>query len=207
MADLFLAEQSTPAAPSAGNGLIWIDSGAKILCHRDSTGLVNARSENAAIAAQAGFAADTYVLNSDILIPSFGFQVKAMFRWILPLSKTAAGIAAPAYSVRIGAARSTADTSRLLLTGPLQTAAVDDGVLTIYIVVRSIGVAGVIQGDMNMDHNLAATGFASNATAAVHATSAGFDMTALAGLYIGLSINGGAAAAWTLSQIRAEAKW
>lgn len=34
-----------------------------------------------------------------------------------------------------------------------------------------------------------------------------FDNSALGGQYIGLSINGGASAAWTISQCRVEAKW
>lgn len=209
MGKIILASETVPAAPAAGLGRIWMDSTAKIMCLRDDTGIVSARSENASIAALALGAADTWVTDSDMRIPSFGMQARTMFRWVLALSKGAAGAAAPAYTVRIGAARSVADTARLVLNGPLQTAVADDGILTIYVTVRNIGAAGVLQGDMNFDHNLAATGFANNATAAVHATSAGFDNTAaaIAGLYISLSVNAGAAAAWTLSQLRAEAKW
>jgi len=41
----------------------------------------------------------------------------------------------------------------------------------------------------------------------VEGTSAGFDNSNLGGSYIGLSINGGASAAWTVTQVIAEAKW
>jgi hypothetical protein len=208
MADILLDAQGVPSTPSSGQGLIYVDTG-KIMGLKADTGLVtSARSEGGSIASQgAGFASDTYLTDSDILIPSFGFQVRSMFRWVISIGKTAAGTAAPIYQVRIGSARTTADASRLTLTGPAQTAAADQGILSIYVIVRSVGASGVIQGSMNFDHNLAATGFANNATAAVAATSAGFDNTALAGLFIGLSINGGASAAWTVDQVRAEAKW
>jgi len=208
MADILLDTQGAPSTPSSGAGLIWVDSTAKIICSKDDAGFVSARSENAAIAAQgAGFASDTYVTDSHILIPSFGFQARTMFRWLISASKTAAGIATPIYQVRIGANKTTGDTSRLTLTGPAQTAAADVALIQIYLTIRSIGASGVMQGTVTMDHNLAATGFANNAAGLVEGTSAGFDMTALAGQFIGLSINGGSSAAWTVTQVRADARW
>lgn len=210
MADILLDEQSVPSTPAAGQGIIWVDSTASIICFKNDSGEIIARSENAATAAQgAGFATDTYVTNSDILIPSFGFQVKTLFRWTISASKTAAGVATPVYTVRIGANRTTADTSRLAITGPAQTAAADVGVLQIYVTVRSVAATGVIQGTTAWSHNGSGAGFtpAANIAGAVEASSAAFDNTALAGLFIGLSINGGASAAWTLTQVRAEAKW
>lgn len=214
MADLFLAAQSVPATPSAGNGVIWVDSVAKIICCKNDTGLVAARSENGSIVNQAGFAADTYLTDSDILVPSFGFQVRTIFKWQLSASKTAAGVATPIYQMRIGSARTTADTSRLTLTGTAQTAVLDIGSLTIIAIVRSVGAAGVIQATAFWDHRgtvasttVQGTGFASDGTGHVEGTSAGFDNSALSGLYVGLSVNGGASAAWTITQARAEAKW
>lgn len=203
-----IATETVPAQPAAGKLAVWPDVNGKILCWKDDAGLITGRGDVASIAAQgAGFAADTYVTDSGLVIPSFGPQVRSRIRWIISASKTAAGIATPVYTIRIGPNRSTADTSRLVLTGPAQTAAADAGVLSIYLVFRASGAVAVIQGDMNFDHNLAATGFANNATAAVSATSASFDATALAGQFIGLSINGGASAAWTISQVRGEAVW
>lgn len=207
MADVLLDTQSAPTTPAAGQGLIWVDNTAKIVCAKDDAGNINSRSENAAIAAQSGFAADTYLTDSHILIPSFGLQARTMFRWLISASKTGAGVATPIYQVRIGANKTTADTSRLTLTGPAQTAVIDNALIQIYLTVRNIGAAGVLQATVTMDHNLAATGFAVNAAGLVEGTSAGFDMTALAGQFIGLSINGGAAAAWTVTQVRADARW
>lgn len=51
------------------------------------------------------------------------------------------------------------------------------------------------------------TGFANDSTGHVEATSASFDMTTLAGQYVGLSLNGGASASWTTTQAQAEAIW
>lgn len=215
MGKILLASESAPSTPASGNGRIWVDSTAKILCCKNDAGLVSARSENASIAAQgAGFASDTWLTDSDILIPSFGVQVRSMFQWKVSASKTAAGVATPSYAIRIGSARTTADTARVTLTGPAQTAVADIGTLTIIAVVRSVGAAGVIQATAWWDHRGTAantttsgTGFANDSTGHVEATGAGFDNSALGGQYISLSLNGGASAAWTVTQVWAEAKW
>lgn len=208
MADLYLAEQSAPATPAAGNQLLWPDSTSPQWFTKDDAGRVWGRSHNAAVAAQgAGFASDTYVTNSNILIPSFGVQAKTVFRWIISASKTAAGTATPIYSVRIGANATAADTARLQLTGPAQTAATDVGLLELVVTVRSVSASGVIQGTARWSHQNTATGFANNVNGAVEGTSSSFDNSALGGSYIGLSIDGGASAAWTITQAIAEATW
>lgn len=215
MADIYLAEQSKPSTPAAGNGIAWIDSTAGILVVTDDAGRHAARTCNASVAAQgAGFSADTYVTNSDILIPSFGVQAKTCFIWTLSASKTAAGTATPIYTLRIGANRTTADTARLALTGPAQTAIADIGTLTVMATVRTVSATGVIQGSAWWAHRGTAAntttggvGFANDTTGHVEGTSAGFDNSALGTSYIGLSIDGGASAAWTVTQVRAEAIW
>lgn len=211
MGDLYLAEQSYPSTPASGNQVIWADSTAPVLCTKDDAGRVYARSHNASVANQgAGFATDTYVTDSDILIPSFGMQARTVIRWVIAASKTAAGTAAPIYSIRIGSARTTADTARLQLTGDAQTAAVDEGLLEIVTTVRTVSATGVIRGAAGWKHNSATAGFASTAAGMANtasASSAGFDNSALGGQYIGLSINGGTSAAWTLAQVIAEAIW
>lgn len=202
MSDILLDEQGFPATPGAGQGIIYYDTSASILINRDKNGGFHGRIAKAAIASQgAGFATDTYVTNSGLLLPSYSMQAQMVFKWVLSFSKTAASTATPIYQIRIGANQSTADTSRLSLTGPAQTAAVDVGLLTILVTVRTVAVNGVIQGTAVWNHTLGtATGFGGN----VEGTSAGFDNTALQGQYIGLSINGGASAAWTLTQCIGE---
>jgi hypothetical protein len=202
------AEQSVPPTPSSGYSALWPDSTSPQWFTKDDAGRIWGRSHNAAIASQgAGFSSDTYITNSDILIPSFGVQAKTVFTWVISASKTAAGTATPIYYVRIGANRTTGDTARLTLTGPAQTAAVDIGLLTIMVTVQSVSASGVIQGTANWSNNGDKTGFCNNHSGSVEGTSAGFDNSALGGSYIGLSIDGGASAAWTLTQVRAEAVW
>ena len=145
---------------------------------------------------------------------SLRLQTSTWIQWQISCSKTGAGVAQPVYTIRTGTLRSTSDTSRLALTGPAQTAVADIGTLIILVTVRTIGASGVIQGTAWWDHRGTAantttsgTGFANDSTGHIEGTSAGFDMTALAGSYISLSINGGASAAWSPTQVVAQANW
>lgn len=197
MAEILLDEQSAPSTPASGKMLVYPDSSASNWVQKTDAGRVEGDFSRSAVATQSGFAADTYVTNSGLILPSHSMQAGMVFEWKLAGSKTAAGIAAPIYQIRIGANQTTADTSRLSITGPAQTAAADDGILTILVTVRNVGAAGVLQGIAAWNHELGtATGFGGNA----EATSAGFDNTALQGQFVGLSINGGASAAWTINQ-------
>src|SRR5689334_16392006 len=100
MGDIVLAEQSYPSTPSSGYGTVWVDSTTPGLFYKDDAGRVWGRSHNAATAAQgAGFATDTYVTGSNILIPTFGFQTRTLFRWRISGTKTAAGTATPVYTI------------------------------------------------------------------------------------------------------------
>lgn len=215
MGDMLIAEQSTPTTPSSGNGIIFIDSSASTLAWKDDAGRNFCNTYNAAIAAQgAGFATDTWVTNSDLIIPSFSMQAKSVVLWMISGSKSGAGTATPIYNIRIGSARSTADTARLVLTAPAQTAVADIGTLNIMVTCRSVGVAGVIQGTAWWNHRgtianttTSGTGFANDSTGHVEGTSAGFDNTALGGQWISLSINGGTSASWTITQVVGEANW
>ena len=217
MAKIILAEESVPSTPSSGNGTIFVDSTTSMPASKNDAGramLLGGGSMNASIASLTVNAADTYVTDSDLLIPSFGLQVRSNFIWLISASKTGAGIAAPIYNIRIGANRSTADTVRLALTGPAQTAIADIGTLMIQAVIRSVGASGVIQATAFWSHRGTAantttsgTGFANDTTGHVEATSAGFDTTTAAGQYIGLSVNSGTSGVWTVTQVRAEAMW
>jgi hypothetical protein len=164
-------------------------------------------SRNWSTADQAPAAAtDTYLTGSGILIPSIGMPIGSKITWTIAANKTAAGVAAASWNVRIGAAQSTADTSRLNIVQGAQSAAADQGIFQVVLTVRSVGALGVIRGDLAVSgHHAAATGFGNGAGA----VSVGFDNTAAAinGQYIGLSVDTGAAAAWTVTQVQAEGIW
>jgi hypothetical protein len=148
-------------------------------------------------------AADTYLTGSALLVPTAGLKVGTVVRWRMVATKTAAGVVAPAFSVRVGAAGTTGDAQRLLFTGPAQTAAADTAIILIEAILRNIGAAGVLAGGLALTHNLAATGFANQGAVVLQTTSAGFDTTP-ANLILGVSVDPGAAGVWTFQCVRGE---
>lgn len=214
MGKLILGEQSTPTTPSAGLVTLYPET-TGLICSKDDAGRNYGYTSNASVANQgAGFATDTWVTNSDLLIPSFVFQAKAIIRWRGSCSKGANSTATPIYTIKTGSLRSTSDTTRLTLTGPAQTAIADIGTLCIDLVVRTGGAATILQGSAYWIHQgtaasttVSGTGFANNSTGHVQNTGGSFDSTAMAGTYISLAINAGTSADWTFTQITAEAIW
>lgn len=211
-----MGELTNPATPATGFGLVFPDTTASQFFFKDDGGRFWGRTHNAAVAAVGpGFAVDTFITNSDLLIPSFSLQAKAWFLWRISASKTAAGLATPIYVIRTGTLRTTSDTARLTLTGPAQTAVADIGTLNVLVTARTVGTGttAVLAGTAWWDHRGTATsstigvGFANDGSGHVEATSAGFDSSTLAGSYISLTINGGTSAAWTTTQAIAEANW
>src|SRR5258705_10282657 len=157
MSYLTLVKSAAPNTPAADKGTMFFDTNSELIYYKNDLGRCFGQSTNSSVANLAPAAAtDTYLTDSDLLIPSFGFQIRTVFRWRISVSKTAASTATPVFTIRTGSARTTADTSRLVLTGPAQTAAADVGVYDIMLVVRSIGAAGVIQGTLSISHNGAA---------------------------------------------------
>jgi hypothetical protein len=156
---------------------------------------------NASTAAQGpGFATDTYVTGSNFLIDG-RIKAASWFLWTICMSKTAASTAAPTFNVRVGTAGAVGDTSRCLFTGPVQSAVADTAIMRIIAKFNAVGASAVIQGELEMQHNLAATGFATTGPAGllqISTTGSSFDSTP-AGSIIGLSMNGGASAAWTVT--------
>lgn len=163
------------------------------------------RVHNASVANQgAGFATDTYLTGSNLLIPAGRLQAKSKYRCKFNVTKTAAGLATPIINLRFGTAGTTADTSRGTLTFSAQTAVVDEGLYEIEAVFRTVGsgTAAVLQSVGFLVHRLSITGLSVNVSESKIATSAGFDCT-VASSQIGLSVNGGASAAWTVNLVSA----
>jgi len=155
----------------------------------------------AATAAQgAGFATDTYVTSSRLVLPQTKMQAGTYYRCRIVITKTAAGLVAPIFQIRTGTAGSTADTSRLSYTATAQTAATDTGFLEVLATFRVVGASAVLAAWLRFDHDAATTGFA-NATRGFQgqAVSGTFDSTT-ASMGIGVSMNGGTNAAWTVQQ-------
>lgn len=148
--------------------------------------------------------ADAYLTATRVVLPQTRTQVGTVYRAKLVLTKTAAGTATPTFNVRVGTAGTTADTARLTYTGVAQTAAVDTAYIEVQATFRAVGASAVLAAWLRFDHDLASTGFA-NATRGFQgqAVSAAFDSTT-ASTGIGISINPGASASWTLQQSYVE---
>lgn len=149
------------------------------------------------------FAADTYLTGSFILFPAGGPKVNTKYTCRFSVAKTAAGTATPIIQVRTGTAGSTADTSRCSFTFSAGSAATDQGWFEITVSFRTVGNStnAVAQGNCALTSQ-ATTGF-STLIKDVATTSAGFDSTTT-GLGIGVSVNGGASAAWTVNMVVAQ---
>jgi hypothetical protein len=196
MADILIDNQTAPTTPLTGKSVIWIDNTTKKLLQTDDGGAHHGCpvSKNFTTAAQGAIATtEVYITGSNILIPSYGMQAGMIFVWYISASKTAAGVAAPIWTFRVGPAGAVGDTSRLALTsGGAQVATAMDGILVAQIGVRSVGASGVIAGS----GGAGPANFGGGGSGA----SAGFDNTAtIAGQYIGLTVTTGTSAAWTIN--------
>jgi hypothetical protein len=151
----------------------------------------------------AGFASDTYLVGSSINIPSQGPKVGTKYRCKFDVSKTAAGTATAVVTLRYGTAGTTSDTARLTFTFTAGTAAADLGTFEIEAVFRTVGSGtnAVLQGRATITHQLSATtGIVNLVAPTLQVTSGGFDSTVAASI-IGISVNGGASAAWTIAMV------
>ena len=161
---------------------------------------------NQSVAAQgAGFATDTYLTGSSIAIPASSLKIGTRYHLVFDVSKTAAGTATPIITVRFGTAGSTADTARLTFTFLAQTAVADIGTFEVWVTFRTVGsgTTAVIQGSAQVRHRLQITGLQNLVSTTLQVTSGGFDST-VANSIIGVSVNGGTSAAWTVQLVQAE---
>jgi hypothetical protein len=205
MADILIDNQSVPTTPAAGKSIFYVDSTTKRPIVVDDGGGLRGTflSGNDSTASQTLGTANTYVTNSGILIPSMGMKAGMLFRWLIFYTKTAASTATVAYTVVIGPNQTTADTVRGTLTSVAQTAAVDGGLFMFNFHVRSVSATGATAFNYGIAGKVAANavGFGSSALDVVPAT---FDNSALAGQYVGLCINPGAASAWTSTMVECK---
>lgn len=164
---------------------------------------VNAYTEPISIASVANqtpaAATDVYLTDSGIAVPQTRLQARTQVRWRILASKTAAGVATPIFVIRKGTAKTTSDTALCTITCGAQTATVNAGCLIEVIATfRSVGsgTSAVLRGDVGQ-------GVAGFHTIGGGATSSGFDST-VSGHFLGLSLNTGTSAAWTITQVQGD---
>lgn len=155
--------------------------------------------------AQQAFAATTRaaVLGTILKVPPGGLKAGARYKAKFNIAKTAAGTATSTIDVSVGTLATGLNTARLSFTKPAGTAAIDEGVVEVDVLVRSVSASGVIAGEMTLGHNLAATGHAQVPFVALSAVSSAFDNTA-EDLYIAVSMTTGAADVITTEIASAE---
>lgn len=155
----------------------------------------------------AGFASDTYLAGSRILIPANYPKVGTRYRLVLAVSKTGAGVAAAVFTVRYGTAGAIGDNSRFVFTFGIQSGVIDTGTFELYMHFRVAGAVAVLAGFARCLHHLAATGLTTTGAAGngiiIPAPSSAFDATP-ANSFIGVSLNAGSLAVWTVSVVEAE---
>jgi len=144
-----------------------------------------------------------FVDGSQLLVPASGLKVGSRIRFVLDLTKTAAGTASAVFDIAFGTAGTVADTARVSFTKIAGTAVVDTARVVIEAVVRSVGSAGVVVGQFQLVHNLSATGFSTLPAASLVTISAGFANDGQE-LFIGLNITTGAADVWTVQKVEAS---
>jgi hypothetical protein len=163
-------------------------------------------ASHGSVAHVTGFAADTYIDGSSLLVPVAMLRAGTTLHWLFDVSKTNAGTATPVVTIRVGANGAVGDTARVALTFSAGTAAADRGQIEVWANYESIGAAGVLAGVGALKHQLAITGLNSTTTGyqQVVTDSAAFDMTPEPN-YVGLSLNAGLNAVWTINAVQAQA--
>ena len=210
MAELDFTNIATTSisTPASGVTATFVDNSDKRLKTKDDTGKVTSVVEinNFSTVAQTPAAATrTYIVGSNITIPSGKMQIGTMFRWSFNMTKTAAGTAASTFDIAVGTAGSTADTARVSFTKPAGLATADEGWVEIAAIVRGpLSASGIMTGEFMMYHNGNTTGHAVIPVVVVNTVSGAFDVT-VASSIVGLCITSGLADAITIQQVTTEA--
>jgi hypothetical protein len=145
----------------------------------------------------------TLITGSLIQVPPQGFQVGAKFRWKLRCSKTAAGVAARNFFIRIGTAGTTADGIVAQFTSGTPTGAVDRADIEIEMTIRTLGASATATAHQTLNHDLDATGFVNKAGEVIAGSMSAFNSTT-AKQFIGLSLTTGASEAITVQSCGVE---
>jgi hypothetical protein len=155
-------------------------------------------------AAVTGFAADTYLAGSGTDTKVAGrLQVGTWFHCRFRVVKTAAGVAAPVIIIRAGTLGTTSDAAVCTLTFAAQTGVIDQGEFDIEGNFNAVGASAVVSGSGRLSHGLATTGLNVTATNSfITAVGSSFDSSLVT--RVGVSVNGGTSAAWTISNVQSE---
>lgn len=202
--DLTAIAASSISTPAAGVAASFIDSISKRLCTKDDTGYVSCYRKYVSVASQSPAATTrTYITGTQVALGSKKLQVGSAFRWRFNITKTGAGTATSTIDVAFGTAGTTADTARLSFTKPAGTAVIDEGIVQIDCVIRSIDAAtGTAVAEIEVGHNLATTGHMAQQQFIANVVSSSFDTTAPT--FVGVCLTSGASDAITIQEVITE---
>lgn len=146
----------------------------------------------------------TLITGSVIPVPAQGFSAGLSFRWKIGMTKSAAGIAARTFFVRIGTAGTIADTAVATFTNAaVGTAAIDQATMEVELTVRTIGAAATAIAYCTLFHNGNTVGFLTVPLAVTPGTMATWNSTT-AGQFVSLSVTTGASEVITVQECISE---
>lgn len=163
---------------------------------------------NSSATVSAGFATDTLLAGSSILLPSGVSVAGIQYEVVFDMVKTAAGTATPIVNIRYGVNGTTADASICTMTFGAGTAAADTGKFTLVGTLRSAGAgtSAVMVGSTMVNHALAATGLTTtgaSGTGQITTVGGGFNSTT-SNAYLSVSFNGGTSFSGTNNYVQAR---
>lgn len=144
-----------------------------------------------------GFASETYIEGSAIAVPEGALKPGTRYRLVLSVSKTAAGTVPPVMRLRLGTTGTLDDAAVATVTFTSQTAANDEGRIGLDVTFLETGAAARVQCLGSLTHLMNSSGLATGTGPARRATSAPFNSD-IPGAVLGVSLNAGTAAAWTI---------
>lgn len=161
---------------------------------------------NQSTADQTVNAATTALLTGSLItIPPGKLRVGTVFRFSLATTKTAAGTAANTFNFRLGTNGTTSDTSICSFALPTATGVIDTATIDVLVTIRGpLSSSCVASGNLQLCHNLSATGFATIPCVSVNSLSSSFDAT-VANLKASLSVTTAASTVLTFQQVVTEA--
>ena len=163
---------------------------------------------NSASTVAAGYAVDTLMAGSSLLIPS-GITVSGIqYICEFDMVKTAAGTATPIVNIRFGTLGTVADATVCTMTFAIGTNAVDTGKFTIVGTLRSAGAGttAIMVGSTMINHALAATGLTTtgaSGTGQITTVGGGFNSTPV-NSYLSVSFNGGSGFSGTCNYVQSR---
>lgn len=202
---IFNQQASNPGAPATGKTVLYsdnlaipriraVDPASNVYTLLDSAHNSWLLNNSSVAAVSAGYATDTYLAGSSIVIPAAGlWKATTQYYCMFDMTKTAAGIATPIINLRMGTLGTTSDAAIATQTLAAGTAAADTGIFEMWANFRTVGsgTSAVVQLVSRLTKGLTTTGLTNTATIIVHTltTSSGFNSTTQT--TIGLSFNGG----------------